>query len=107
MDQLLYLVLYPVRYGKCSEIKTSEYEIQFNLSGEIKFIRGLNVNWSHPSEWLKRTDGNDWVFYSVSSVGKGIFNWLGECYLPCVPYPGNSIWEFNPLTNSNIMNGKK
>jgi len=96
---------YPIRFGKYSEIKTSEYEFQFNLKGEIKFIRGLNVNWPHPSEWLKRTDGNDWVFYSVGSAGghNGIFDCLGEYYLPCLPYPSNSVWEFNPFTDSNIL----
>jgi len=96
---------YPIRFGRYSEIKTSEYEFQFNLKGEIKFIRGLNVNWPHPSEWLKRTDGNDWVFYSVGSVSghNGIFDCLGEYYLPCLPYPSNSVWEFNPFTDSNIL----
>lgn len=97
---------FPIRFGKYNEIRTSEYEFQFNLKGEIKSIRGLNVNWPHPSEWLKRTDGNDWVFYSVGSVGSvghSIFKWLGEYYLPCLPYPSNSILEFNPYTDSNIM----
>jgi hypothetical protein len=97
---------FPLRYGKYSEIKTSEYEFLFNLNGEIKFIRGLNVNWFHPAEQLKRTDGNDWVYYSVGdfSSGNGIISWLGEYYLPCLPYPSNSIWEVNYLSNPNIMN---
>ncbi len=96
---------FPAPFGKYSEIRTSEYEFRFNLKGEIKFIRGLNVNWPHPYEFLKRTDGNDWVFYSVGSVSgnKRIIDLLGEYYLPCLPYPGNSIWEFNPYTDSNIM----
>jgi len=95
---------YPMRFGKYSEIRTSEYEFQFNLKGEIKFIRGLNVNWPHPSEWLKRTDGNDWVFYSVGAVidYKGIIDCLGEYYLPCLIYPSNSIWGFNPYTDPNV-----
>jgi len=97
---------FPLRYGKYSEIKTSEYEFRFNLNGEIKFIRGLNVNWPHPAEQLKRTDGNDWVYYSVGddSSENGINSWLGEYYLPCLPYPSNSIWEVNYFANSNIMN---
>ncbi|RPH48609.1 MAG: radical SAM protein [Desulfobacteraceae bacterium] len=97
---------FPLRYGTCSEIKTSEYEFLFNLNGEIKFIRGLNVNWSHPAEQLKRTNGNDWVYYSVGdkSGDKGIISWLGEYYLPCLPYPSNSIWEINYLSNPGIMN---
>ena len=97
---------FPLRYGKYSEIKTSEYEFLFNLNGEIKFIRGLNVNWPHPAEQLKRTDGNDWVYYSVGddSSDKGISSWLGEYYLPCLPYPSNSIWEVNYFANPGIMN---
>ena len=56
----------PVRYGKYSEIKSPEYLFQFNLNGEIKYVQGLNQNWSHPAEWLKRTDANDWVFYTIA-----------------------------------------
>lgn len=95
---------YPIRFGKYSEIRTNEYEFHFNLKGEIKFIRGLGENWPHPSEWLKRSDGNDWGFYSVGSVTeyKRIFDWLGEYYLPCLTYPSNSICKFNPYSDFNI-----
>lgn len=97
---------FPLRYGKYSEIRTSEYEFLFNLNGEIKFIRGLNASWPHPAEQLKRTDGNDWVYYSVGddSSDRGIISWLGEYYLPCLPYPSNSIWEINYSSNPVIMN---
>jgi hypothetical protein len=94
---------HPIRVGRYAEIRTPQHEFQFNLNGEIKFIRGLTVNWPHPSEFLKRTDGNDWVFYSVGTIGRKISTWLGEYYLPCLPYPSNSIWEFNPFTDTNIM----
>ncbi|MCP4689818.1 MAG: radical SAM protein [Desulfobacterales bacterium] len=92
---------YPFRVGTYAEIKTSEFEFRFNLKGEIKFIRGLNVSWPHPSECLKRTDGNDWVYYSVS-VHEKIISWMGEYYLPCLPYPSNTIREFNPYTNPGV-----
>jgi Radical SAM superfamily len=97
---------FPLRYGKYSEIRTAEYEFRFNLNGEIKFIRGLNTNWPHPAEQLKRTDGNDWVYYSIGdkSGEKGIISWLGEYYLPCLPYPSNSIWEISYYANPAIMN---
>ncbi len=96
---------YPRRFGFYSEIRTSEYEFHFNLNGDIKFIRGLNINWPHPSEWLKRTDGNDWGYYTVGSVlnHKGIFDWFGEYYLPCPTYPSNAIWEYNPYTDAKIL----
>ena len=97
---------FPLRYGKYSEIRTSAYEFRFNLNGEIKFIRGLNADWPHPAEQLKRTDGNDWVYYSVGddSSDKGIISWMGEYYLPCLPYSSNPVWEVNYLLNPGIMN---
>lgn len=97
---------FPLRYGTYSEIRTSEYEFIFNLNGEIKFIRGLNVNWPHPAAQLKRTDGNDWVYYSVGDISgdSGIISWMGEYYLPCLPYPSNAVWEDSYFTNPSIMN---
>lgn len=96
---------FPIKFGKYTEIRTPEYEFQFNMKGGIKFIRGLHGRWPHPSELLKRTDGNDWVFYSVGSVNrfKGVKDWLGEYYLPCLPYVSNAIWEFNPFADMNVM----
>jgi hypothetical protein len=94
---------YPVRYGRFGEIKTPQYLFQYNLSGEIKTIRGLNGNWPHPAEWLKRTDANDWVFYSVGRYHR-LFSFLGEYYLPCLSYPSNSLWEYNPFDDFTIQN---
>jgi hypothetical protein len=97
---------FPIRYGRYSEIRTHEYEFLFNLNGEIKFIRGLNANWPHPAEQLKRTDGNDWVYYSVGddSSENGVISWLGEYYLPCLPYSSNSIWDINYFSKPDVMN---
>lgn len=89
-------VSYPIRYGIFSEIKTPQYLLQFNLNGEIKHIHGLCQNWPHPAEWLKRTDTNDWVFYSVGGYNE-IFYLIGEYYLPFFQYPSNSVWEYNPF----------
>jgi len=95
-------VTYPIRYGRFCEIKTPDYLFQFNLNGEIKYIRGLSRSWPHPAEWLKRTDADDWVFYSVGGYN-GIFYLIGEYYLPCLPYRSNSIWTYNPFIDSNIQ----
>jgi len=93
---------YPVRYGRYGEIKTTEYLFEYNLNGEIKTIRGLNSNWPHPAEWLKRTDANDWVFYSVGRYHR-LFSFLGEYYLPCLSYPSNSLWHYNPFEDFTIQ----
>ena len=85
-------VSYPIRYGRFSEIQTPDYTFQFNLNGEIKFIQGHGQNWPHPSEWLKRTVGNDWLYYSAGSYN-GIIDIIGEYYYPCLPYPSNSLFN--------------
>jgi hypothetical protein len=56
---------YPARYGLYGEIRTKEFAFHFNPTGEIRYIRGLTRSWPHPWEWLKRTLGNDWIYYSV------------------------------------------
>jgi hypothetical protein len=91
--------------GIYSEIKTPQFEFQFNLRGQIKSIRGLNSNWPHPFEMLKRTDGNDWIFCTVGkdSTDQGIISWYGEYYHPCLPYRSNSILKFDPFTDPQIM----
>lgn len=94
---------YPVRVGKYSEIRTPRHEFHFNLRGQIRFIRGLDQNWRHPGELLKRTDGNDWVYYSLGSVGERVSSWLGEYYLPCPTYATNAIYEYNPFADPVVM----
>jgi hypothetical protein len=72
------------------------------LNGVLKTIRGLDSDWPHPAEWLKRTDANDWVFYSVGRYHR-LFSFLGEYYLPCLSYPSNSPWEYNPFGDFTIQ----
>jgi len=94
----------PTRFGKYAEIKTRDYEFQFDLEGRIRFIRGLDSTWPHPFEALKRTDGNDWVYYTVGAVieQRGIRNWLGEYYLPCFAYQSNAINHFTPYAHPAV-----
>ena len=94
---------YPVRYGKFCEVKTPHYLFEFNLCGEIRTIRGLKPDWPHPSEWLKRSDANDWIFYSVGRYHR-LFSFLGEYYLPCLSYPSNSPWDYDPFGDSSVRN---
>lgn len=94
-------VSYPIRYGRYDEIKTPDYLFQFNPGGQIRYISGLNGNWPHPAEWLKRTDGNDWVYYSTGGY-RGVYAVLGEYYRPCLSYPSNTIWEYDPFADVRI-----
>jgi hypothetical protein len=94
-------VSFPVRYGLFSEIKTPEYIFQFNLNGEIKYIQGIGQSWPHPAEWLKRTVSNDWVYYSAGDY-KGIYDYFGEYYFPCLSYSSNSIIGDSSFDNDAV-----
>lgn len=94
-------VSYPVRYGIYSEIKANGYLYQFNLNGEIKYIVGLGDNWPNHLEWLKRTISNNWIYYSTGGY-EGVFDLMGEYYLPCLSYPSNTVFGGKPFNDKAV-----
>jgi hypothetical protein len=94
-------VSYPLRYGRYTRIETEDFCFEVNLNGEIKYIHGRRRDWPHPSEWLKRTAGHDWVYYYAGGYAD-IADCLGEYYLPCLPYPTNSLWARNPFADRPV-----
>lgn len=95
-------VSYPVRYGVYAEIEYGKFLFQYNLNGEIKYITGRGKEWTHPAEWLKRTLGNNWVYYSTGNYYTGVVDLFGEYYLPCPGYTTNSLFKENPF-NKKIV----
>lgn len=93
---------YPIRYGLYHEIRTGDYLVQCNLRGEIKFLSGLQADWPHPSEWLKRSENGDWIYYSTGDYYNGVFDLFGEFYLPCLSYPSNSLFAEKPFSRQAI-----
>jgi hypothetical protein len=99
-------VSYPVRYGRFSEIRTSDTIFQFNLNGEIKYLQGRPQSRLHPAEWLKRTVGNDWIYYSAGDYS-GIYDLFGEYYFPCLSYSSNSIMDDNPFRDPRVKSAMR
>jgi hypothetical protein len=95
-------VSYPARYGRLVEITTPAHCFQFNLNGEIRYLQGIGRDWPHPSEWLKRTSGNQWVYYDSGGYNR-IYDYLGEYYLPSFTYPSNSLWETDPFKETAVQ----
>lgn len=89
-------VSYPQQYGVYSEIETAAAVMRFNPRGEIVYLRGKGHDWPHPQEWLKRTLGNDWIYYSTGGYN-GVVEAIGEYYLPNTPYPTNSLLGGRPF----------
>jgi hypothetical protein len=88
---------FPVHCGIYSELKTDLYNFHFNLNNEIIRVQRRDKNWDHPHEWLKRTAGNDWTYYSTGGY-TGVYEATGEYYLPNFRYPTNSILGGHPFT---------
>jgi hypothetical protein len=92
---------YPVKYGLFSRIETPELIFEFNLNHEIRHARSKADSWSHPSEWLKRTMGDDWVYYSTGGYA-GVVESIGEYYLPNLMYQTNSLLGGKPFETPEV-----
>lgn len=92
---------YPVHCGHYSVLETDHHVFHFNLNNEIIRAKAKGDAWGHPHEWLKRTVGNDWVFYSTGGY-TGVFEATGEYYLPNFRYPTNSILGGHPFRLQEI-----
>ncbi|MCF8035560.1 MAG: radical SAM domain-containing protein [Desulfobacteraceae bacterium] len=84
-------ISYPLRYGCYGQIRTPDYIFQFNRNAEIKTVQGRSGDWLTASEWLKRTAGDDWQYFSAGGYS-GAYNYTGEYYIPCLPYQTNTLF---------------
>ncbi|MFW6081551.1 MAG: radical SAM protein [Desulfosalsimonas sp.] len=91
----------PMRYGLYGEIRTSTHIFTFNRNGEIKTIQGRSGDWLTSAEWLKRTAGGDWQYFSAGGYA-GAFNYTGEYYIPCLPYQTNAIFGENAFKRNEV-----
>ena len=98
---------YPVRYGRYSVMECGDYRYHFNLNGEVKHIVGTGPDWPHPAEWLKRTPGNDWLYYSTGNYYSGVVDVFGEYYFPYPAYPTNCLFKENPFARQSVKTALK
>ena len=96
-------ISFPVKYGIYSEIETEDFIFQFNLNNEIIRAKSKAYAWLNPSEWLKRTIGNDWIYYSTGGYS-GVFEAIGEYYLPNFQYLTNSLIGGKPFKEPLVNN---
>ncbi len=92
---------FPVHCGVYTEIVSDSFVLHFNLDGEILRAQGKGKEWGHPHEWLKRSKGNDWVYYSTGGY-TGVFEAIGEYYLPNFTYPTNNLLGGHPFDQEEV-----
>lgn len=98
---------HPVRYGVTTEVRAGDFVLHYNRKGQVKTIAGRGDSWPHPAEWLKRTPGNHWVYYSTGSYYNGVVDLFGEYYLPCPEYPTNTLFKEDPFQKPVIREALK
>ena len=73
------------------------------------FISEVNMQFNQflvkDKEPLPYHTGMKGLFPTIKdSSDKGIISWLGEYYLPCLPYQTNTIWKVDYFSNPALMN---
>ena len=94
-------VSFPIHTGIYSVVETPQSIFHFNLNNEIIRARSKGRDWSHPHEWLKRTAGNDWIYYSTGGY-TGVVEATGEYYLPNFRYSSNSLLGGLPFLRNEV-----
>ncbi|MDY6855023.1 MAG: radical SAM protein [Thermodesulfobacteriota bacterium] len=92
---------FPVWYGLTVKINWDEYEFYFNLLGSLKRIGGKSSVWPNPSEWLKRTDGNDLIYYGTYAY-QSSYDLIKNYYVPYTGRYDSALFDERPLESSHV-----
>lgn len=95
-------ISYPLRFGRYGEIRTAGHLFGFHPNGEVRTIQGRTGGWLTSAEWLKRTAGNDWQYFSAGGY-TGAFNYTGEYYIPCLPYRSNTLFGADAFERQEVQ----
>ena len=72
---------FPVWYGIPVKMNWREYRYDFNLRGGLKKVSGGPRVWPDPQEVLKRTDGNDLIYYGIHGY-ESSYDLIKNYYVP-------------------------
>ncbi|MCX5822797.1 MAG: radical SAM protein [Deltaproteobacteria bacterium] len=72
---------FPVWYGIPVKMNWREYRYDFNLRGGLKKVSGAPRVWPDPQEVLKRTDGNDLIYYGTHGY-ESSYDLIKNYYVP-------------------------
>ncbi len=87
---------FPVWYGIPVKLNWREYRYDFNLRGGLKRVSGGSRVWPDPQEALKRTDGNDLIYYGVHGY-ESTYDLIKNYYVPYNGIYESDLFEENPL----------
>ena len=97
---------FPVWYGIPVKLNWQGYEFDFNLRGSLKRLVGNLSVWPDPREVLKRTDGNDLIYYGTDGY-EFSYDLIKNYY---VPFNGRSdcgVFAESPLEGRHVKRALK
>jgi radical SAM superfamily enzyme YgiQ (UPF0313 family) len=92
---------FPVWYGIPVKIKWRGYRFDFNLRGGWKWITGGLGVWPDPQEMLKRTDGNELMYYGVENYASD-YDLIKNFYIPYNRVYNFDLFPANRLEEEHI-----
>jgi len=92
---------FPVCYGLLVKIRWKGYEFDFNLRGQLKRISGRTSVWPDPSEQIKRTDANDWLYYGIHGY-ENTYPLIQNYYVPYNEVYESPLFDEKPLESPHV-----
>lgn len=87
---------FPVWYGIPVKMNWREYRYDFNLRGGLKRVSGGSRVWPDPQDVLKRTDGNDLIYYGTHGY-ESSYDLIKNYYVPFNGMYDSDLFAENPL----------
>jgi len=92
---------FPVWYGIPVKVNWRGYRYDFNLRGGLKRLTGKMSVWPEPQELLKRTEGNDFIYYGTAGY-ESSYDLIKNYYVPFNGIYDCDIFTENPLKGSHV-----
>lgn len=92
---------FPVRYGIPVTVNWRGYSYDFNLRGALKRLTGKRPLWPDPQALLKRTDGNDYIYYGTDGY-ENSYDLIKNYYVPYNGIYDSDLFTDNPLKDRHV-----
>jgi len=92
---------FPVVYGLPIKVKWNKYEYDFNLRNTLKRISGRPPSWPNQLEQLKRTAGNDYIYYGIFGY-EATYYMIKNYYVPFNGVSDPPVFNEEPFCEDHI-----
>ncbi len=92
---------FPVSYGITAKVRWRGFELDFNLRGGWKRLAGKPSVWPDPQAVLKRTEGNELIYYGTDGYASS-YDLIKNYYVPFNGRYDSEIFTEKPLEEEHV-----